>query len=84
MLTTRPSQAAVVRGAAIRGLEGAIPRTLICRRHYGFEWGMRFREGIDDEANAYDMWGTKYCAGFMEWMVAKVCDSASRCWIKET
>ncbi|KAK3897932.1 heat shock protein SSA3 [Staphylotrichum tortipilum] len=64
-------QAAVVRGAAIRGLEGAIPGTLICRRHYGFDWGLRFKEGIDDEANAYELFGTKYCAGFMQWMVER-------------
>ncbi len=76
-VTNPPSQAAVVRGAAIRGLEGAIPGTLICRRHYGFKWGMRFREGIDDEAYAYDHFGVKHCSGFMEWMVAKVCDFAS-------
>ena len=66
------SQAAVVRGAAIRGLEGTMPSKLICRRHYGFNWGLIFRPGIDDERHAYYSFGSKYCAGHMNWMMEKV------------
>ncbi|KAM3505005.1 hypothetical protein MY11210_008142 [Beauveria gryllotalpidicola] len=64
-------QEAVVRGAAIRGLEGTEPDKLICRRHYGFSWGMPFRPGIDDERYAYESFGTKFCSGHMNWMIAK-------------
>ncbi|KAL2201124.1 hypothetical protein P885DRAFT_25997 [Corynascus similis CBS 632.67] len=64
-------QAAVVRGAAIRGLEGTMPRTLICRRHYGLKGGLPFRPGIDDEKHAYISWGDTYCSGRMDWLVQK-------------
>ncbi|KAL2138658.1 hypothetical protein VTI28DRAFT_6461 [Corynascus sepedonium] len=64
-------QAAVVRGAAIRGLEGTMPRTIICRRHYGLKADILFRPGIDDEKHAYDYWGDTYCSGRMSWLVKK-------------
>ncbi|EPS39914.1 hypothetical protein H072_6309 [Dactylellina haptotyla CBS 200.50] len=64
-------QAAVVRGAAIRGLEGTMPSKLICRRHYGFTWGEVFRPGIDKEENAFYIFGTKFCRGFIKWMMTK-------------
>ena len=68
------SQAAIVRGAAIRGLEGTVPDTVICRRHYGVETGQLFRPGVDVEKNAYYMWGEKLSAGYMSWIIHKVCD----------
>ncbi len=49
-----------------------MPRTLICRRNYGFEWGEHFRPGIDEEKYAYVSWGEKFCAGRMKWMIEKV------------
>jgi hypothetical protein len=49
-----------------------MPRTLICRRHYGFDCGMPFRPDIDDEKYAYVSWDRTYCRGRMEWMIAKV------------
>ncbi|KAL7919154.1 hypothetical protein ACQKWADRAFT_323202 [Trichoderma austrokoningii] len=64
-------QAAIVLGAAIRGLEGTMPSKLNCRRHYGFSWGLSFRPGIDDESNSYWFWGSKYCAGHMNWIMSK-------------
>jgi hypothetical protein len=67
------SQAAIVRGAAIRGLEGTVPDKLICRRHYGFSWGLPFRVGIDEERYGYTSFGSKFCSGHMNWMIAKVC-----------
>jgi hypothetical protein len=49
-----------------------MPRTLICRRHYGFDCGQPFRSGIDNEKHAYIAWGNTYCGGRMEWMLEKV------------
>ncbi|KAL2827784.1 actin-like ATPase domain-containing protein [Aspergillus cavernicola] len=66
-------QAAIVQGAALRGLEGLQSTTKRCRRHYGFSWGMLFRYGIDDEANSYihPFTGEKMTRGRMKWMIAK-------------
>ncbi|GIJ81658.1 hypothetical protein Asppvi_000157 [Aspergillus pseudoviridinutans] len=66
-------QAAIVQGAALRGLEGLQSTTKRCRRHYGFSWGNRFRAGIDSERNAYyDSYsGKKMVSGIMKWMIAK-------------
>ncbi len=68
------SQAAVVRGAALRGLEGTAPRIKYARRHYGIQLGMKFREGIDPEEDAYIslLDNTKRCAGRMKWLISKV------------
>ena len=66
------SQAAIVRGAAIRGLEGTTPSTLICRRHYGFQMGVHFKDGVHDEKNAYWSFGEKLSRGYMTWMISKV------------
>jgi hypothetical protein len=67
-------QAAIVRGAAIRGLEGTAPRKKRCRRYYGVTHGSIFREGIDPEERAYiDRWdGVKRCSGKMTWLIQKV------------
>ncbi|KAE9364639.1 Hsp70 family protein-like protein [Stipitochalara longipes BDJ] len=46
-------ESAIVRGAAIRGLEGIAPRMKRARRHYGFALSLDFREGIDPDATAY-------------------------------
>ncbi|OCT47560.1 Hsp70 family protein [Cladophialophora carrionii] len=66
-------QAAIVKGAALRGLEGIRPQAIIARRNYGWSWGEAFREGIDDEANAYThkFDGRKMCKGKMHWAVLK-------------
>lgn len=67
-------QAAIVQGAALRGLEGIRSTTRLCRRHYGFSWSVLFRNGYDDESDAwideYD--GQKRVQGIMKWMIAKV------------
>jgi len=64
----------VVRGAALRGLEGIAPRMKQSRRHYGFSWSLPFRDGIDDEHNAFidEFTNKKLCRGRMEWVIAKV------------
>ncbi|KAE8364462.1 hypothetical protein BDV27DRAFT_128405 [Aspergillus caelatus] len=66
-------QASIVQGAALRGLEGLRSTTKHCRRHYGFCWGIPFREGIDNEANSYihSFTGEKMVRGIMRWMIAK-------------
>ncbi|KAL2404054.1 hypothetical protein ABEF95_005446 [Exophiala dermatitidis] len=66
-------QAAIVLGAALRGLEGIRPTSVIAKGHYGWSTSMRFREGIDHEANAFlhDFDDEKYCRGRMGWAVAK-------------
>ena len=72
------SQAAVVRGAVLRGLEGTAPTIKQCRYHYGFDWNMEFRPGIDMEKNAYiDLSGKKYVSGVMDWFIKKVGISSS-------
>lgn len=67
------SQAAIVRGAALRGLEGTAPRVKHIRKHYGFVLGMPFRKDIDLEELAYfDAFdNTKRCLR-MNWIISKV------------
>jgi hypothetical protein len=68
------SQSAVVRGAALRGLEGIAPRMKRVRRHYGFIMGLPFREGIDPEEKAYyrQLSNEKLCDGRVKWLISKV------------
>jgi hypothetical protein len=70
------SQSAVVRGAALRGLEGIAPRVKHARRHYGISLGMPFRAGIDPEESAYldSLDDSKLCRGRMQWLISKVSD----------
>ncbi|KAH8762343.1 Hsp70 family protein-like protein [Hyaloscypha finlandica] len=58
-------QSAVVRGAALRGLEGIAPRMKRARRHYGIGLCFRFREGTDPEELAYidEFDNIKMCRG---------------------
>ncbi|RDW74281.1 Hsp70 family protein [Aspergillus mulundensis] len=67
------AQAAIVQGAALRGLEGLQALNRRCRRHYGFESIRPFRKGFDDEQNAFihRYYGTKYVGGHMTWVVGK-------------
>ncbi|RAO68865.1 uncharacterized protein BHQ10_004877 [Talaromyces amestolkiae] len=75
MAITVPSnpQGAIVQGAALRGLHGIRATARRCRRHYGFDWDLKFREGIDDEKHSYwDRYrGQKTVAGIMKWMIKK-------------
>ena len=71
-LLTFRRQSAVVRGAALRGLEGITPRMKRARRHYGIGISFAFREGKDPEELAYlDDFDIKYCSGRVEWLIAK-------------
>ncbi|RDW94974.1 hypothetical protein BP5796_00737 [Coleophoma crateriformis] len=67
-------QAAVVRGATIRGLEGLAPRLKQCRLHYGFSSNNIFRDEIDPEQYSFiDRFSSlKYCRHRNNWVVAKV------------
>ena len=65
-------QSAVVRGAALRGLEGIAPRMKRARRHYGVGLNDQFREGTDPEELGYiDEFDVKMCRGRVEWLIAK-------------
>ncbi|EOD52620.1 putative hsp70 family protein [Neofusicoccum parvum UCRNP2] len=71
-LTCPPQcQAAVAKGAALRGLEGTKPVSRIARRNYGYRCNMPFRKGIDPDWTGYiDQWsGLKYCNNRLEWVV---------------
>jgi len=67
------SQSAVVRGAALRGLENIAPRIKHARKHYGISWSDHFREGIDSESNAFydNIDNKKLCRGRMKWLISK-------------
>ncbi|KAK3670596.1 hypothetical protein LTR78_009564 [Recurvomyces mirabilis] len=75
LLCPEHPQAAIVRGAAIRGLEGfgAGPRKRRCRRHYGVATAAIFRDGVDPEAKAvFSQWdGRKRCLNRMHWLIRK-------------
>ncbi|KAK8190110.1 hsp70-like protein [Phyllosticta capitalensis] len=73
-LTCPPQcQAAVVRGAAIRGLEDIQPVTRLARRHYGYSICKTFRPGIYPESQSFiDRFnGKKMCRGRLSWKVSK-------------
>jgi hypothetical protein len=72
---TCKSQAAIVQGAALRGLEGIAPRVKYARRHYGYALSVAFREGVDPKERSYEdnFNEKKYCTGRMEWLISKVC-----------
>jgi hypothetical protein len=69
----RSRQAAVVRGAALRGLEGLAPRIKHARRHYGMIVLLPFRENVDPEDRSFvwDLDNLKYCTGRMKWLISK-------------
>nr|OQO22529.1 hypothetical protein B0A51_09680 [Rachicladosporium sp. CCFEE 5018] len=66
-------QAAIVRGAALRGLIGIAPRTKRCRRHYGCAIAFPFREGVDPPSDAIKLplSTIKHCKNRMLWMIKK-------------
>ncbi|TVY82086.1 Heat shock 70 kDa protein 12A [Lachnellula suecica] len=66
-------QSAVVRGAALRGLEGTAPRVKYARRHYGINISGHFREGIDSEESAtFDsISNVKLCKHRVKWLIFK-------------
>ncbi|KAF7862485.1 hypothetical protein EAF04_007358 [Stromatinia cepivora] len=73
LLCPKNPQIAVLRGAAIRGLEGIAPRLKYARIHYGFQICLPFREGEDKEEYAFiDKFdNNKYSAGRIRWCISK-------------
>ncbi|KAL3480533.1 hypothetical protein BJX99DRAFT_266451 [Aspergillus californicus] len=67
------AQAAIVQGAALRGLEGLQAQVRCCRRHYGFKKSQRFTNGVDDlDKSVIDKFdGKRLAPGYMKWMVEK-------------
>jgi hypothetical protein len=74
LLTVFHSQEAIVKGAALRGLELMTPTVRLARRHYGYGISKAFREGIDDENDAWycDWDGKKWCSARVQWFLSKV------------
>lgn len=68
----------MVRGAALRGLQGVTPRIRKVRRHLGIRLSLKF-EGVDPEEDSYtDPWNdTKMCTSRMSWLIFKVSFTAS-------
>ncbi|KAF2131051.1 hsp70-like protein [Dothidotthia symphoricarpi CBS 119687] len=66
-------QAAIARGAALRGLDSIAPIRRRCRRHYGIGVWMLFREGIDPESSAmsWEWTGEKMCRSRIDWTIEK-------------
>ncbi|KAL4942784.1 hypothetical protein BDV06DRAFT_211602 [Aspergillus oleicola] len=66
-------QAAIVQGAALRGLEGTQSSTKRCRRNYGFAVDTEFRPGMDDKTDTYwDIYNNrKMVRGLMKWAIQK-------------
>lgn len=66
-------QAAILRGAAVRGLEGTAPRVRRCRRHYGIGLALPFRENVDPEDRSVTWpWDrSKMCKDRVHWLVDK-------------
>ena len=72
LFVPRHPQAAIVRGAALRGLFGAAPNSKKARRHYGHPQIKPFRYGIDSEAHAINDPFTGSCANNRaNWMILK-------------
>ena len=60
LLTRRPSCISLrYRNLRIRG--GAIPATIVCRRHYDISYSLLFNPLRGDEKHAHYIWGEKYC-----------------------
>ncbi|KAK4892651.1 hypothetical protein LTR27_008927 [Elasticomyces elasticus] len=74
LLCPEHPQAAIVRGAALRGMEGISPSKKRCRRSYGVSISQVFREGIDPPDKVHwNKWdGSKRCLGRMSWLIGKV------------
>ncbi|KAJ5176311.1 uncharacterized protein N7482_002188 [Penicillium canariense] len=75
LLCPENPQASIVKGAALRGLNGIRPEKRLCRLHYGFKIDTPFRENFDPESRAY-IWPwdgrSKYCHDRMRWLIEKV------------
>lgn len=65
-------QAAIVKGAAMRGLEGTTPDRTYCRRHYGYVTNLPFEPGDPESHSFIDTFdGKKICLNRTKWIVSK-------------
>jgi hypothetical protein len=78
LLAPREPWSAIVRGAALRGLEGSFVRDKYCKRHYGIQISKPY-DGSPDIPSE-DIWenpfrgGEKFARGYMDWRIKKVID----------
>lgn len=65
-------QAAIVLGAALRGLGGVKPSSRKCRRHYGFQLDLPYDSDLDEKQHCYkDNYDhTRRARGTMVWKIA--------------
>ena len=76
LLAPREPWSAIVRGAALRGLEGSFVRDKYCKRHYGIHISKPY-DGSRDIPEE-DIWenifrgGEKFARGYMDWRIKKV------------
>ncbi|KAE9968849.1 hypothetical protein EG328_007201 [Venturia inaequalis] len=73
LFSPKNAQAAIVKGAALRGLGNIKPIQRRCRRHYGFVTAQDFRDEVDPEHLLWiDEWdGTRKCHNRMHWQIGK-------------
>lgn len=74
LLYTSDPQAAIIKGAALWGLDTVKVSSRSCRRHYGFSFQDEFDEDLDPEGKlVFQEWFPDYrlCEGRMAWQIAK-------------
>jgi len=73
LVTDERAWSAVVRGAAVRGLDGSVVLSKKAKRAYGLGVHQRFREGVDNEEESFICpVGGKRAPGYIDWVVKKV------------
>lgn len=72
LVTDERAWSAVVRGAAIRGLDGSMVLSKRAKRSYGIAVHQAFREGIDNEAKSFicPLKG-KRAEDYIDWVVRR-------------
>lgn len=72
LVTDPRAWSAVVRGAAVRGLDGNAVLSKRSKRAYGLGVHQAFRDGVDDEADAFECpVNGKRARGYIDWAVKK-------------
>ncbi|QDS75963.1 hypothetical protein FKW77_003710 [Venturia effusa] len=73
LFSPKNAQAAIVKGAALRGLGNIKPSQRQCRRHYGFATAQEFDDELDDEQFLWidEYNGKRMCRDRMHWVVLK-------------
>lgn len=72
LITDARAWSSVVRGATIRGLEGAVVTSRVANHHIGVGVHQKFQPGVDTEQNAIiDDLGNKRAGGYVDWVLPK-------------